>query len=676
MHISPVQNKLYSNISFKRRPSVEEEEDFQNTMDLGFEAAGVKQRIAITHGSVFPAVGRDTFIGSPYGEGAKVWINFLKLNGFTGNQLGPNGALSAGQISPYNSSALNENPLFIDLKALTTDKYGCILSKQTYEAISLPIHRTRESYSFSDFSEAKIIYYEALQESYKNFKKNLAKGQPTAIMIDNEFTIFKDSKKGPQTEEEGIYRVLTSLYGTPDFNKWDKLDSDLMVEIRKNNPEAIARYKELNTKFKQAVEEYQFEQFIVTKQIKENKKFRDSENFKYFSDLLIGCSKMDYWRYKEAFLEGFAMGTMEYDDKPYQTWGIPVLDPRKILLEYNKLNIGGEFLKEKIEHAVENCENLRIDHALGLIDPFIYKEDTVEYDENGRQIKSKVYGNFLSQIKDKDGNELDDYYNYPRILRLIVLPALKEKGIEKEEPVWESIGSQPPLFQKIYHEEEKLPQIIQTEYNRAENGENQHWYLIGSHDSIPVLNMLEEDNGWRRYNPGWDAGYLAHYLNQDPARAKEKEDFYNKISDTENGVEKTAEKLEAADKERVKAKFAELFTKEKIMVSFADILGINDDNIVYNVAGTNNELNWLERIPPDFVDKYYENLSSNNPTALNIPEILKIAVRAKLDMQIAQSSTPDETRKALNAEFQPLLDKLEHYANVLKEKEEFYYYYD
>ena len=200
MHISPVQNKLYSNISFKRRPSVEEEEDFQNTMDLGFEAAGVKQRIAITHGSVFPAVGRDTFIGSPYGEGAKVWINFLKLNGFTGNQLGPNGALSAGQISPYNSSALNENPLFIDLKALTTDKYGCILSKQTYEAISLPIHRTRESYSFSDFSEAKIIYYEALQESYKNFKKNLAKGQPTAIMIDNEFTIFKDSKKGPQTE--------------------------------------------------------------------------------------------------------------------------------------------------------------------------------------------------------------------------------------------------------------------------------------------------------------------------------------------------------------------------------------------------------------------------------------------------------------------------------------------
>ena len=112
------------------------------------------------------------------------------------------------------------------------------------------------------------------------------------------------------------------------------------------------------------------------------------------------------------------------------------------------------------------------------------------------------------------------------------------------------------------------------------------------------------------------------------------------------------------------------------MVSFADILGINDDNIVYNVAGTNNELNWLERIPPDFVDKYYENLSSNNPTALNIPEILKIAVRAKLDMQIAQSSTPDETRKALNAEFQPLLDKLEHYANVLKEKEEFYYYYD
>ena len=77
----------------------------------------------------------------------------------------------------------------------------------------------------------------------------------------------------------------------------------------------------------------------------------------------------------------------------------------------------------------------------------------------------------------------------------------------------------------------------------------------------------------------------------------------------------------------------------------------------------------LERIAPDFIDKYYENLSSDNPTALNIPEVLKIAVRAKLDMTIANSSNPDETRRELNEKYKPLLDKLEYYEKMLKEKE-------
>jgi len=667
MRITQIHNGLYNrNFSFQRKLRNDEKADFQKDMEDGFSAAGVKQRIAITHGSVFPATDRDSFIGSPYGEGARKWTEFLMLNGFNGNQLGPNGGLSDNNISPYNTSALNENQLFLDLKALTTEKYGKILSQETYHDITMPIVHDDKNYAFTDFEEAANSYITAVREIYRNYKKNLAKGQPEAIKLNKEFTQFL-KYKGTQTEEEAIFKLLAGFNGTQDSDKWEnKLDGDLMSLLRKQDPKAIKRYTAIKRIFRENIREYQFEQFILNKQIKENKEFRKELNFKYFSDFLVGCSDMDKWRYKEAFLKGYAIGAYEHGDTPYQTWGIPVLNPR-MLFKDDELNIGGLFLKEKIEHALENCENTRIDHALGLIDPFIYEESSIHKDENGRQIKNLVHGDFMSQIRDAEGNKLDDYYSYPKILRKIILPALKRKNLENSDPVWENICCEPEMFKKIYYEDSNLPRLVQLEYSKGEFEKNHHWYLVGSHDSVPAMNMLKADGGWRRTNPAWEATYLAGYLHQD--RLDENIEFCKNIADAVDGIEKTGKELEKADRARVIAKFAELFTKEKIQVSFADILGINDKNVVYNIGGSDNQINWRERISPDFIDKYYKNLSSDNPTALNIPEVLGIAVRAKIDMEIVNSQNPDEARTKLHEQFDPLLKRLDHWAEVLKEKE-------
>lgn len=76
----------------------------------------------------------------------------------------------------------------------------------------------------------------------------------------------------------------------------------------------------------------------------------------------------------------------------------------------------------------------------------------------------------------------------------------------------------------------------------------------------------------------------------------------------------------------------------------------------------------------NYEDYYYKNLASDNPTAMNLPEILKIAVRAKMDRMIVDKSksNPEQTddfRKQINARMQPLLDRLDKFANILKEKE-------
>ena len=457
-----------------------------------------------------------------------------------------------------------------------------------------------------------------------------------------------------------------------------------MVNVRAENPAAIKQYATLKKRFKNQIEQYQFEQFLVTKQIKENKAFRKNIGFKYYSDLLVGNSKMDYWRYKEAFLEGYYMGAPEWNpDTPHQTWGVNVLNPRKLFKNDHELNIGGEFLQEKIKHALENCENTRIDHAMGLIEPFVYKGDSVEYDDNGKQIKDKLYGRFMSRLFDETGTPMDTHFDYPRILERIVFPTLKqERGLNQNDPVWEHICCEPALFKEIYYGKHHLPELIMFDYKRAKDyiGNDSNWYLLGSHDSIPILSLLKDKGDALRNEPAWNPLYLAGYLNQDPERARESSAFCDKISDIKDGKPKTGDEFEKADKAIVNAKFAELMTKEKIQISFADILGLTERGLSYNIGGTANKINWRERIAPDFLDKYYENLSSDNPTALNMPEVLKIAVQASIDGKLvgySESVKNDadkeqkikQKREELYNQYGYLLDKLQHYADILKEKE-------
>ena len=133
-----------------------------------------------------------------------------------------------------------------------------------------------------------------------------------------------------------------------------------------------------------------------------------------------------------------------------------------------------------------------------------------------------------------------------------------------------------------------------------------------------------------------------------------------------------ANKIESDNMERLKAKFAELFTSsDKIQISFADFFGIKK---VYNYGGKSSKTNWKLRLNKNYEDEYYKNLSSDNPTAINLPEILKLAVRAKMDMLIVAhaKSNPydiDMFRKSLNSKMQPLLNRLDKFAGIFKEKE-------
>ena len=663
MRVLGINNK----IEFTRKPRKDEEAGLRKTCNAAYNALGTTDRIVITHGSCFPSKERSSYIGSPYGDAAREYVKFLALYGFNGNQLGPGGDLEFqnGKIkpSPYNASAFAKNKLFIDLNALTTEKYGNILSKDTYNLVT-ELPNTDKDYDLSDFNEAAKSYDAALSESYKNFKTKVANGQPQALALNKEFKQFL-TKHNKRLNEEAVFKILSKQYNTDNTDSWsNELDKNLITLLNDGDIEASDRFNEIKNSNKNKVEQYKFEQFIATKQIKENKEWRDKIGFKYFNDLLVGCSKMDKWRYQDAFLSDWEMGARE-NNSISQRWHIPVIDPKKIFKnDKYELGIGGKFLKEKINFALEFNENIRIDHAMGLIEPYLISKNATAED-----MQNKTAEMYISQLRDKtDPNkEYDHYWDYPKLLTKLIIPTLKEHGLSQDMPVWEDICSYPPRFIQIYDNELHLPKLKSLDWERAqtavETASRGDWYLIGSHDNIPAMNYLQRKgivNGqeceYTRGDNAWNTAYLAGYLNMDDGRKN--------ITNIRNELKNI---YENNDRARVRAKFAELLTTPKFQISFADLLGIND--AVYNIGGSSNKANWKERIPANYLDNYYKNLASENPTALNMPELLKTALQAKIDKDVMNSQDKDTTRAELNKKYAQLMEDLQKYADILKEPE-------
>lgn len=643
MLVSKISNSNRTTFLFGRKLRKDEEQDYrENALQPAFDYLGTEEVAMIVHGTSYPEKAQDLGVGSPYGKAAAKFIPFEILHGFNSNQLGPIGVIRDAQhISPYKSTVSTRNYLFTDLNDLTTDKYANVLSQSDIDSMIDYTDDNGKDYAYSDFPEAFSNYKYLMKIANKNFKQKLANNDPMAQKLNEEFVQFK-KEKGVDIYQDALFDVLTNEYKTMDFNKWSELDKNLIQELKNQNPKAIDRYKKITTRSKDDFETYIFGQFILDKQIKENTKLRKDLNFKYISDLLVGFSKSDEWSHQDLFLKNWRMGCPNGGEYGPQLWNIPVLDPKKLFNDDGSLGDAGLYMKKKLDASLDNFENVRIDHALGLIDPYIYDKNSV----NGNDF-SHFRANNISYMPD-----IDPDGSYKKVLNKIILPTLAEHGIDKDYPVWEDLCTDTQTFNEIYHEKNHLPGITQLEYMRAENSQDDgDWGLVGSHDSDPATKMIKKD--WVKDHDAWNIFYLAGFLNSNPKRAKYRDSFCKQIAEN--------------DSDRIKAKFAELFlTCKKIQISFADFFGIDK---TYNEGGKENDTNWKLRLNKDYEDSYYKNLSSERPTALNMPEILKIAVQAKADMNALKEAqrTGKEPQENNSPEVENILNNLDKYGKILKE---------
>jgi 4-alpha-glucanotransferase len=626
--------------------------EYKKTVREALDVLGKKNMSLIIHGASFPSVPSfDTGFGSPNSEGAKNLINFAK-DMYNSIQLGPGGKTKGVDSSPYTGTVFSNNPLFIDLHQLTQSKWGEILPEKTFKTLvennpQKCINSTAYSYIYKEQEKA-------LREAYKNFKtKN------TLESLKKAFESYK-KENAEWLEKDSLYEALSIKYGNDYWPLWsDEVDKNL---YNPQNPEqekaAKQRIEELKKEYCEEIEFYSFCQFAASKQKLEMREFALKNNIKLIADRQVAFSDRDFWAYQSLFLDGWMLGCPpDYFSKNGQAWGFPVMDPDKLFNKDGSLGKGGELLKALYKKMFgENPGGVRIDHIIGLVDPWVYKKGHKPMPEDGagRLFSSpehpKLSKYAIIGVEDLDHTlEPDKEYRvktlskeqikqYGVLLEKIVIQAAKEEGLSKDCIICEDLGTLTHPVEKVMEELDlsgmRLVQFVDPEKPqhpyRGINTEPKSWIMAGTHDNEPII-------FWAEKNINTHEGYLhSKNLAEDLVKNPEEREAY-------------IDKILKNPKELAKAKMVELFASppNNIQIFFTDFFGIRD---VYNRPGTSGDQNWSLRLPNDFENLYFENLTKNE--GLNLPEVLKEALETKDDSFVKKNAS--------------LIQKLDEFSKKLK----------
>ena len=631
------------NVAFGRAPKKgNEERQYTQALENGLEYLGIQNRALILHGPSFPANpnGVDTGIGSPF-EADRV-VEFAKMHGFNQVQLGPNGKLNKGDTSPYTSSVFEKNPLFINEQMLTNDDFAGILSQEDIERVAKKTKTNAQNYSRINFKDANKNKAELLDVAFENFHRKLAQGNPRAQQLNEEFKNFQ-MQNDEWLNYYAALNVISKQHNTDFYPYWPQQDQNLIQDVKRGDKFAIARYKELLATNAKEVRQYKFTQFLVDKQAKIDANKRG--DFTYIGDIEVGTSSLDEVVFKDVFLDGWKIGCPDGgpENSP-QLWGMAVLDPNKLFNKDGSLGPAGKFLKAKLVNGMTGAQGVRIDHAIGLVNPYVYKENSVhKIRQNGVEIpdKNRLQAGRMCNIG------LDRYHNYQKVLEKIVLPTMYEMGVNPQDVIWEDLGwDESGVFQKIFREQLHLPGIAGMKWTKSSDVNRAGTAYIGCHDDKPGRQILGSGE-YKNWEYCWNPQYLASSLH--PAKNYERANLEHKI--------------ESNPKDFWKAKVADLLKSgaKNEQFTFMDIMGVNK---AFNVPGTTGGDNWTLRMNPNFEETYYKDLE-NNGWALNMPEVLSMAVEARMEQDVVDGK---KSQYQAMQEARPIIQDLNKWAQVLKEK--------
>ena len=576
-------NAIGQTPAFGRKPNAKEMQVYTSSLNQGLELLG-KQVDIILHNASAPSVKAENVgIGSLFSKtSVKKLFPFLKEHGISGVQQEPNGLRKAKDNSPYAPESSAKNILMIPLEKLASKEYGHILSKETFEKIVA----NNPDKKNVDYDYVRSAYDIALKEAFNNAKES------------KEFLDFKAQKEA-KYEQSAIFHILSTVN---DGKKWSALDLGLYSTADKKK--SAARIAEIKTQYKNDYDFFIFNQMILEKENEKSNKLAQETGLKIIGDSPVAQTAVDEWVHKNLFLKGKAIGCPpDYFSKSGQRWGFKYYDPEKIFNKDGSLGEAGEVLKQKYEEYFASFPGgIRIDHVIGLIDPFIY---TTASKKMTPQNSGRIYS-----IEGKyKKHSLDEY---AMLFTKIIMPAAEKYGLDKSSLICEDLGDATKPVQEIMKKLE-LSGISVTQFDhRGATTPAKNTIMIGSHDNQSFLEYVEG-----KFRNVKDKGFLrkTRLLARDtaPKDATTKE------------IKEYRENIRKDKRSFVAASFAELFTSpaKRVQIFFTDFFGIAK---TYNRPGTSIG-NWSLRLGENFEEDYYKAVAEGK--APNFANAVATALRQR-----------------------------------------------
>lgn len=589
-----------------------------NTIKDALKALGKENFALIVHGSSFPARdGEDTGFGTFNSESGHTLIDYASKV-FNAIQLGPAGKTKCSDSSPYCGTIFSGNPLFIDLKQLTTKEWGEILSIESYKKVVR--ENPKQNSGRTAYSYICKAQNEVLKEAWNNFKNTK--------LLKKEFEKFK-KENSYWLDNDSLYEALSVENGSDCWYVWKNETDKNLLNPKSDDEKKIyeKRISDIKEKYADEIEFYKFCQFVLEQQNEATKKFALKKGIKMIADRQVAFSDRDAWAYQSLFLDGWFLGCPpDYFSKNGQAWGFPVMDPDKMYNADGSLGEGGKLMKNLFKKMFkENPGGVRIDHIVGLIDPWVYKvgKKPMCEDGAGRLYSSPEHPELskyaiarnedldwtLEADKEKRVKSLTDEQIklYGRLIEKIVIAAAKECGLDKNAIVCEDLGTLTnpvaAVMEKYELQGMRLTQFVVPEKPahpyRCKNITENVWNMVGTHDNNPI-------EMWSESMINTHEGYLhAKNLVEDLfAEAENKDDIIVRLTQ---------------DKDYLTfVKLTEIFASKakNVQMFFTDYFKIKE---TYNTPGTSGDQNWSLRLPNNFEEK----------ETIDLCAILKAAIIAR-----------------------------------------------
>jgi len=593
------------------------------------EALGIRRFLLGIHDAAFPMhPAEDVGRGSPHSAGAADLLDFAASLGFDGLQLGPQGATSASNPSPYDGALFSRDPLSIALAPLTTPEWGSLLRPDTLEALASarpgPGDRVAHAYAFAAASRA-------LAEATATFRALAVRRAPGTIEeLSRRLAAFRARHAG-WLERDGLHGALQRRHRGASWREWPACDRDVFAA----DAGSVRRHA-LVAAHAAEIDDHAFVQLLAHEQHARFRERARALGLALFGDLQIGLSERDAWSAQAFVLRDWAMGAPPSRTDPEgQAWGFAVLDPRR----YEEAGGGPgpalRFVRERARKALDEYDGIRIDHPHGLVTPWVYRPTgRADADLDAVKAGARLFDSpavpehaALAAFAIARADQIDA--SVPRyadewVVSLdpeqveryaALLDAIVESAHDPRDVACEILSTRPyPLARVI--ERHRLGRFRVTQkaslddaedVYRAENAGPEDWIMLGSHDTRPIWAVAESwvESGAARRR----ADHLAARL----------------VADGEDR-EAWARVTAADPRALAQAALAELFVgpARNVMVYFTDLFG---SRAPYNVPGTVSDENWSQRLPHGFRRLHADRLAAG--AALDVPRALSRALRSR-----------------------------------------------